>query len=379
MMKYSLNFFEIAKTGTKNLFIAGLLLLTAACTVDSDRYIRISTPANDAVIDPGQPLIVEGTGRGLYENNVVVQLRDSQGIKLIQMPTTMRTEQIGGQGVWRKRMLLPESVPKKIQLIAYSPSPKEGDAAIRSRPIMLNVDTAMNTILDNTEWQLSLYQNESGKTSGVLSTTPISATFNGNDVGGNAGCNRYFGQFRITANGLFHITRQIGSTMMACAPEIAEQERQYLKNLAMATRYQLNNGKLVLLNKDQQAILEYQRAKPLTLGNSVWQATGINNGRGGVVANKNTHLATIRFSQGKAQGNTGCNNFSASYELNNQNINFGKSMTTRKFCAEDGVMDQEQQYLQALANTVSYELKEGKLNLRDNKGSLMIGFQKKKK
>ncbi len=53
-------------------------------------------------------------------------------------------------------------------------------------------------------------------------------------------------------------------------------------------------------------------------------------------------------------------------------------MSTRKFCAEDGVMDQEQQFLQALTNTVRYELKEGKLNLRDNNGSLMIVFQKQK-
>ena len=377
-MKYRLSFFDIAKTG-KNLFIVGLVLLAAACTADSERYIRISAPANNAVIDPGQPLIIKGTGRGLFENNVVIQLQDSQGIKLIQTPTTMKTDQIGGKGVWQKRLLLTEPVPIKIQLIAYSPSPKEGDVAISSRPIMLNVDTVMDTILDKTEWQLSLYQTESGKTSVVLSATPISATFIGNKVSGNAGCNRYFGQFQIPANGLFHITSQIGSTMMACAPEIAEQEQQYLINLAMATHYQLKNGKLVLLNKDQQAILEYQRVNPLTLENSVWQATGINNGRGGVVANKNTHLATIHFSQGKAQGKTGCNNFSASYKLNDQNLHFGKPMTTRKFCAEGGVMDQEQQYLQALANTVRYELKEGKLNLRDNKGSLMVVFQKQKK
>ena len=165
---------------------------------------------------------------------------------------------------------------------------------------------------------------------------------------------------------------------MACASEIAKQEQQYLKNLAMATHYQLENEKLILLNKDQQTVLEYQRVKPLTLENTVWQATGINNGRGGVVTNKNTHLATIRFSEGKVQGNTGCNNFFAGYELNDQNIRIGQPGTTRKFCAEDGLMEQEQQFLQALVNTVSYELKGGKLNLRDAKGSLMLAFQKQK-
>lgn len=97
-----------------------------------------------------------------------------------------------------------------------------------------------------------------------------------------------------------------------------------------------------------------------------------------VVANKNTHLATIHFSQGKVQGNTGCNYFSASYEVNDQELRFGLPRTTRKVCAEDGYMEQEQQYLQALVNTARYELKAGKLNLRDNKGSLMVAFQKQK-
>ncbi len=377
MMKNVLNIINIAKTG-KNLFLVGLVLLITACTTNSERYIRISVPVDGAVIDLEQPLIIKGTGRGLYENNVVIQLQDRQGGKLIQISTIMKTKQIGGEGVWQKRVLLTETEAKEIQLIANSPSPKKGDMAISSRPIMLNIRTIKKTTLDNTEWQLNRYQNESGKTSPVLPQTSISAAFKGNKVSGNAGCNRYSSQFQIPAKGLFHITKQIGSTMMACAPETAEQEQQYLKNLAMATQHQLNNGNLLLLNKNQQVLLEYLPAKPLVLENSIWQATGINNGQGGVVSNKNTHLATVSFSQGKAQGNTGCNNFSISYELNNQKIHFGKPMSTRKFCAEDGIMDQEQQFLQALTNTVNYEFKEGQLDWRDHKGSLMVSFQKQK-
>ena len=369
----------MAIIGKRFLLTVGFACLTVACTADSERYIQISTPTDEAVIEPSQPLIVKGTGRGLYENNVVIQLQDSQGNQLIQTPTTMKTQEIGGEGVWQKNVVLPQPVPEKLQLLAYSPSPKEGDEAISSQPIMLNVDTAMKTTLENTEWQLSQYQDKSGKTSAVISSTSISATFIGKKVSGNAGCNRYFGHFQISPDGLFQITGQIGSTMMACAPEITEQEQQYLKNLTMAASYQLENDTLVLLNKDQQAVLAYQRVKPLTLENTAWQATGINNGRGGVVANKNTHLATIRFSQGKAQGNTGCNNFSVSVEINDQKLRFGQARTTRKFCAEDGVMEQEQQFLKALANTVSYDFKDGKLSLRDHKGSLMLAFKKQPK
>jgi heat shock protein HslJ len=51
-------------------------------------------------------------------------------------------------------------------------------------------------------------------------------------------------------------------------------------------------------------------------------------------------------------------------------------MTTRKHCAEpDGIMEQEQHYLQALARAHAYTLKPDRLELRDRDGSLQVSFR----
>ena len=109
---------------------------------------------------------------------------------------------------------------------------------------------------------------------------------------------------------------------------------------------------------------------------SVWRATGINNGRGGVVSRATTSRATALFANGEVSGTTGCNSFTASYEIiKGQQITIGPAMTTRKHCAEpDGIMEQEQQYLQALARTRTYTLETDRLELRDEKGSLQVRY-----
>jgi heat shock protein HslJ len=163
--------------------------------------------------------------------------------------------------------------------------------------------------------------------------------------------------------------------MMACAPPVAEQERQYLDRLPVVVAFQLEGGSLRLLDKDQQAILEYSAVTPLALESTHWQASGINNGKGGVVSSANTQLATARFKDGKVSGHAGCNAFNASYEIKGDQITMGPAMTTRKHCAEpDGIMDQEQEYLQALSRVRVYELADTGLKLRDEKGSLQVNF-----
>ena len=50
-------------------------------------------------------------------------------------------------------------------------------------------------------------------------------------------------------------------------------------------------------------------------------------------------------------------------------------MTTRRQCAEpEGVMAQEQEFLQALAAATQYTLTADRLELRDGNGSLQVTF-----
>ncbi|MBA4013127.1 MAG: META domain-containing protein [Phenylobacterium sp.] len=52
---------------------------------------------------------------------------------------------------------------------------------------------------------------------------------------GSGGCNRYFGTWTQTGDKL--TIGKMGSTMMACAPSLMEQEGKYLKALESASAY----------------------------------------------------------------------------------------------------------------------------------------------
>ena len=229
--------------------------------------------------------------------------------------------------------------------------------------------------LEASDWQLSRYRDASGEMLSVLPETTVTARFRDGELGGGAGCNRYFGSYTLGTGDQLGFSTPVGTTMMACVPPVSEQERQYLNDLSAVVAFQLEGGSLYLLDKDHKAILEYTAIKPQALEGMLWQAAGINNGRGGVVSTATTRLATARFEDGTISGHAGCNTFNASYEITDDRISIGPAMTTRMHCAEpDGIMDQEQEYLAALSRAQVYELTDNALKLRDENGSLQVNY-----
>jgi heat shock protein HslJ len=258
--------------------------------------------------------------------------------------------------------------------MASSPSPKDGEAAITSAPVLLVTSRGTGPTLEDTRWKLSEYLNESGDLQPVISDTVIDAQFVDSKVSGSAGCNRYFGGYTSGQKNQLVFDGRMGSTQMACAQLIASQERRYLVLLSDVNSREIRDGMLLLLDKQGQLVLKYS-AEQLTLENTSWQATGINNGRGGVVSSATTSRVIAMFTNGKVSGSAGCNNYSASYEISDSQITIGPVMTTRRQCAESaGIMAQEQEFLQALAAATQYTLTAGRLELRDDNGSLQVTF-----
>ena len=64
-------------------------------------FVAITNPLPYAQLADNQKIVVQGTGRGLFENNVVVQLLDNAGNVLLTEPTTMQTDEVGGAGTWQ--------------------------------------------------------------------------------------------------------------------------------------------------------------------------------------------------------------------------------------------------------------------------------------
>ena len=358
---------------TNKLFVACLIILLCSCTQKPGKYLTINAPADLSVIKPDQVLVIQGEGKGLYENNVVIKIEDLSGNTLMQVPTTMKTDEIGGSGQWTKKITLSRPLPATIKITTFSPSPKDGDAAINSKPIVL---TIANPFL-KTQWQLEQYIGPSGQLTAVLPKTKITAEYEDTKISGSAGCNRYSGSYQLKNKSEITFPGHFASTMMACSTEISIQEQHYLKALSSVASYQLQQNQLMLLNEEQKSVLIFLYIQPITLENTRWQATGINNGRGGVVSNSITHLVTAQFSDNEIKGSAGCNQFSANYVINKQQLKIGPVRTTRKYCAEEGVMDLEQQFIQALKQSTQYEIKADKLRFRNANGSLQVGFSRK--
>ena len=54
---------------------------------------------------------------------------------------------------------------------------------------------AVSPGLENTDWQLRQYLGDTGELKPVLGATTIDARFSQGEIGGSAGCNRYFGHY----------------------------------------------------------------------------------------------------------------------------------------------------------------------------------------
>lgn len=72
---------------------------------------------------------------------------------------------------------------------------------------------------------------------------------------------------------------------------------------------------------------------------------------------------TLRLADGRAEGTTGCNRFSGSYELSGDRLTFGPAAATRRACPGD--MGLEASYLRALEATDRYTTSGDRLTLYD--------------
>ena len=74
-------------------------------------------------------------------------------------------------------------------------------------------------------------------------------------------------------------------------------------------------------------------------------------------------------------GLSGCNTYDADYTVDGEKISIGPAMTTRMFCAGEGVMEQEMAYLQALEKAATFKIEGEMLTLFDAQGLILATYQ----
>lgn len=228
----------------------------------------------------------------------------------------------------------------------------------------------MNTppSLDGTAWVL---QELAGRT--LVDGSRPTLQFTGDRLGGSDGCNRYSGRYTV-ARQSFQVVPPLASTQMACPAAIAEQAQAYVAALTVARSYQRVDGELRLIAAGGTPVATFI-AQAAELANTSWHATGINNGKGGVVSLVAGSSVTVQFgSEGQASGWASCNRWSAGYTVARSSVKFGQAAVTRKMCAEPGVMEQEQNFLQALASVSDARVEGDRLELRTGQGALALAL-----
>jgi len=97
-------------------------------------------------------------------------------------------------------------------------------------------------VLEGTAWQA-----EEIEGTGVLDRAPSTIVFDaGQKIAGRAGCNRYFGSFEQSGDAV--TIKPTGSTRMACAPDVMDQEGKFLSALEAVTTARREGDKLLLLD-----------------------------------------------------------------------------------------------------------------------------------
>jgi heat shock protein HslJ len=94
---------------------------------------------------------------------------------------------------------------------------------------------------------------------------------------------------------------------------------------------------------------------------------------GGAAVDADTTMF-VRFAvDGSVNGNGGCNNFFGSLESTDDGVAMGELGATRMACPPE-VMDQEQAFMQALQDSVRFEMGDDSLQMLDADNVLLVEF-----
>jgi len=201
------------------------------------------------------------------------------------------------------------------------------------------------------------------------------ARFESGQVRGTDGCNRYSAPF--TAAGATLAVGPGGAmTQMACAPEVMAQAQSFRAALESARRFRVVDGRLELLSPEGGRLIIMAAQRTSVIG--TWEVTAFNNGREAVVGVLETAPMEITFaSDGTVSGSAGCNRFTSTFEAEGAALRFGPAATTRRLCPGDGVMEQEQAFLRALATVATMRMEGEGLECRTSDDALALMLRRR--
>jgi heat shock protein HslJ len=243
-------------------------------------------------------------------------------------------------------------------------------AAALAASLWLSACTAMSTAdspaaLDGTAWVLSALPGQA-----LVPAASATARFEGSRIVGTDGCNRYTVPYTQAGRAL-QVGPRGASTQMACPPAVSKQADAFMGALTRASAHRVAGGRLELLAPDGALLASFD-PQSQGLAGTAWRVLSYNNGRQAVVSTITGTNLTMAFSgDGRVAGSAGCNNFTAPYTLEGQKLAIGQAAATRRMCVSpERVMEQEAEFLKALATVATARFEGDRLELRTAENAL---------
>jgi heat shock protein HslJ len=243
---------------------------------------------------------------------------------------------------------------------------------------VLIYNVAEPTSLTGNLWQVLSYNNGKEAVVSVIIGTELTAVFDEEgQLSGSAGCNNYSAAYEVEGE-MINIGPAI-TTRMACSdPEaIMEQEMEYLAALEMASSYQFEDDRLILLDSEGRRVVNYQLGRTFELSETIWYLQNYFDGSEAILATLDGTEITAYFNEdGSLSGSAGCNNYSGIYQVDGDMIEIELGPLTMMFCEEpEGAMDQEAAYLKALDSVTSYRILGDVMVMEDDSGQEVLKFK----
>ncbi len=222
-------------------------------------------------------------------------------------------------------------------------------------------------------WSLDRYTVD-GAMQAPPSDVSIDADFSNGRVSGNAGVNTYSGTYAAGDTGSLQIGPLV-STQMAGPPAAMAAEGAYLDALERAGAYTSDGVTLTVSATNGDPLLEYAREESTLEG--AWEVTGFNNGKEAVVSLVAGSTITAEFgADGSLAGDAGVNRYTTTYRTSAGSggatgITVSPAAATR-MAGDPALMEQEQQYLQALESAATFTIQGKVLTLRDGDDAIAV-------
>ncbi len=221
--------------------------------------------------------------------------------------------------------------------------------------------------LEDTNWSLTGIT-AGGASTPIASAGAINLDFVAGEAGGSTGCNQYSAPYAVT--GATVTFGPVIATRMACDESGAALETAYLAALSVSSGFEASGKTLTLTDAAGAPLLTFGAA-PMPSVEGTWAVTRFDDGSTLATLSSDSALTLAFRSDGRTQGYGGCNQFSGPYGVSGNEIAIGPLLSTLQTCGE--IVDvQEQAYLAALQQAITWSISSDSLELRDSEGALLV-------